>query len=137
MAYGPNSDCQLDEAKTTSVSVSPGFGAYFRFSCPAADETVVCVYRTDQGAVKVAERRLSGAAFEPWSSGGHRGEGPVIYMITAWRKKTQGGGGPSWRQITVRSVLNSRHELGAPAGAAGEGDAEDVLVASVDVAPQV
>ncbi len=135
MAYGPNSDCQLNEAKTASVTVSPGFGAYSRFSCPAdADETAVCVYRTDQGAVKVAERHLSAGTCEPWRSGRHHGEGPVIYMITAWRKKTQSTDGSLWRQIPVRSVLNSRHEIGAPLSPPG--DAEDVLVALVDIAPQ-
>jgi hypothetical protein len=137
MAYGPDNDCQLDDTKTTSVAVSPGFGAYFRFACPAASSPAaagrtVCFYRADQGAIKLAERRLTATSLAPWSSGRNSGEVPVIYVITAWRKKSQPDGGSLWRQITVRSVLDSRHEVGSPIPAADEQDSDDVVV-SVDV----
>ena len=59
----------------------------------------------------------------------------MIYIITAWRKKGQPDGGSVWRQITVRSVLNSRHDAGVPPAAA-EQESEDVVVVSVDVTPQ-
>jgi hypothetical protein len=133
MAYGPDNDCQLDVTKTTSVAVSPGYGAFVRFSCPTAVERAVCIYRADQGAVKLAERRF---AFEPWNSGRNEGDGSVVYIITAWRKKQQPGEGPAWRQITVCSMLGSRHEAGPACPTAEAPGAEDVVAVSVDLTPQ-
>jgi hypothetical protein len=159
MAYGPDNDCSLDDGKATSVVVSPGFGAHLRFAQPSSSavagaarptaEGAICIYRADQGAVKLAERRLAASrpesdasealrwepSWEPWSSGRNNGEVPIIYIITAWRKKLQAAGESAWQQFTVRSVLNSRHEPNAPPLPA-EGDPEDTVVVSVDVTPQ-
>src|SRR5262245_13066784 len=107
MAYGPNNDCPLDDMKTALVVVPPGHAAHLCFSCPAATaraaEPAVCIYRTDQGSLKLAER----LGFDPWDSGRNQGEGDVIYIITAWRKKARVDAGSAWRQTPTRSQLHS------------------------------